>query len=98
MNSDFTNKRSKKPLMIIGGAVVALFVVMIAVAVALGGDQSGGNVADSQNDNKIPGVATNQEVEQGLQDLEASIKKSSTDQKSAKEALDESKDQIKVGS
>ena len=94
----FTEKRSKKPLFIIAGAIVALLVVGIAVAMALGGDSEMPSTTTSTQETTESDVATNEQVQQGFKDIETSTKQSAEDQASAKDALTDDKKQIKVGS
>lgn len=91
-------KRSNKKLFIVIGAVVGvLIVVAVAVAVALGGgtkQETAQNATDQATQEAA--VATNEEVQQNLKDLDATIKAAATDQATAKASIEDGKKQTKV--
>lgn len=92
-----TNK-SKKWIVI--GAVAAIFVVLIiivAVIAAMSGtrDQSANSPAESTDSGSS--VATEEEVQQNMTDLEGRVKDAQSAQSTAKASIDDSKKQIKVG-
>lgn len=96
MEYEQPTKRSKKPFIIIGAVVVILAVVAIAIYLAIGGTkQAPESTADLKADTEQT-VATNEEVQQNLKDLDATIKQANTDQTSAKASLKDGTSQIKV--
>lgn len=96
MDTDYTSKRSKRPLIIIGGAVVALIIVAIAVASALSGPARNQQTATTVKNEDGTTVATKEQVQKNLDDLDSSVKQAQQDQQAAKTSLTNNDKQIKV--
>lgn len=91
-----TSKRSKKPLIVAAAVVIVLVVVAIAVYIAVGTPKEETAVGSDTTTKQQP-VATNDEVQQNLKDLDATIKEATADQADAKASLKDGTNQIKVG-
>lgn len=93
---EYSSQRSKKPLFIIAGVVLALIIVVIAVIMALGGSPKQ-QAATTTKDGTDETVATKEQVQKNLDDVESSIKQATADQATAKASLNNGDKQIKVG-
>lgn len=90
---------SSRRLLLVGlGAVVLLIIAVAVVAFALFGTTKHENNATTTTGSKGSTVATKDQVKQNLSDVNDSIKQAAADQAAAKAALQDSSNQVKVGS
>jgi len=92
-----TKKSSKRPL-VIGLAVAVVVIAVIAVVSVVILNSTKKEAAVSPSPSPTPTVATKEQVQQSLAELNATMKQAATDQAAAKSAINDGNNQVKVGS
>ncbi len=92
-----TTPSSKRLVWIVAGIVVLLAILAVVAFFALFGVSQKESTATPTTTNG-KAVATKEEIEQNLSDIESSIKDSITDQKAAEAALNDDTKRIDLGS
>lgn len=91
-------KKSYKLAWIAGASLVVLFVIVgVAFAIISRSNDTGKTATSTTTATASSTVATKEGVKKKLDNLNTSIKQAATDQASAKAALGDNKNQIKVG-
>ena len=91
-----TNSNSNRVIWIVVGAVAFLFALAaLAIILILGTTQE--DLSSTQTETSGKAVATKEDIERSLDDLNAGIKNSLVDQKAVEEALNDDSKQVKLG-
>lgn len=97
---DQTQQNSRRLLLVLVAVVVIIFITATAVMIALFGTpkkQATTSTEVSSAQTTQTAVATKDDVQQNLSELDTSIKQAESDQTAAKAALNDSKNQVKLG-